>query len=168
MGMIEWDYEWEKVSRELHEEYISDPVKWRLEMMKWYDEDHLCIRCKKCPIDIGETTQDAHPCDFAYNEDWKTKDNGMGYWVTGCKYYEPIDTRSLYGQWMQSDRWKEITAKKKKDAGYQCEMCGSAKNLCVHHTTYDHVGWEKNHLDELVVLCSVCHKKIHEHDIEEK
>ena len=45
---------------------------------------------------------------------------------------------------------------------HKCTMCGSVKNLCVHHTKYveGNKAWEyPNSL--LVTLCSCCHDKVH-------
>ena len=43
----------------------------------------------------------------------------------------------------------------KKD---KCEMCGSIKNLDIHHK--DH-NWKNNNLDNLICLCRSCHMKEH-------
>lgn len=129
------------------------------------DERHLCDTCKKCPRD-GDTTVDEHACRYAYDQ-WETIDNGGGYWVVKCPHYQRFNEKEFYKQWIMSDRWKRISAEKKRLAGYQCEMCKSAINLCVHHTTYKHIGYEDRHLDELIVLCDACHKKVHEKDLRE-
>jgi predicted HNH restriction endonuclease len=41
-------------------------------------------------------------------------------------------------------------------------LCRSAKNLSVHHITYENIGFEK--MDDLISVCKECHKKLHEHD----
>jgi hypothetical protein len=43
----------------------------------------------------------------------------------------------------------------KKDS---CEICGSIKNLDIHHK--DH-NWKNNNLDNLICLCRSCHMKEH-------
>ena len=58
-----------------------------------------------------------------------------------------------------SASWKRIRKEKLREADYQCERCGSAINLNVHHTTYDNLGNEN--LDDLVVLCASCHAQVH-------
>jgi 5-methylcytosine-specific restriction endonuclease McrA len=53
--------------------------------------------------------------------------------------------------------------------GNQCKNCGSKNNLVVHHRQYHitkgrnvfKLPWEYNN-NELVTLCSVCHKAGHE------
>src|SRR5215831_7382600 len=39
----------------------------------------------------------------------------------------------------------------------RCDFCRSPFNLQVHHRTYDHVGAEYRHLDNLALLCNRCH-----------
>ena len=40
----------------------------------------------------------------------------------------------------------------------KCRICGTDKNLCVHHIDE---SWLNNHLNNLIVLCSKCHMKHH-------
>ena len=44
----------------------------------------------------------------------------------------------------------------------KCKLCNSIENLLVHHKTYSHHGDELHHLNDLVVLCDKCHKKVHD------
>lgn len=125
---------------------------------------HLCANCKHGVMlgnDIGGTTIDENWCVNAYGEEWETEDNGGGYWVTGCKSYEPINTNVLYKTWMASDKWAKIRKKIIADVGYQCQRCGSAINLCVHHITYEHLCLEDKFTDDVVVLCKPCHEAVH-------
>jgi len=59
-----------------------------------------------------------------------------------------------------SEYWKEVrTLILARDRS--CVHCGSKLFLEVHHITYEHKGFEKEHLGDLILLCSECHKKIH-------
>ncbi len=40
--------------------------------------------------------------------------------------------------------------------GNKCELCGSGKRVCVHHKSY-----EEQTLENLQVLCFVCHNELH-------
>lgn len=71
-----------------------------------------------------------------------------------------------YFEWMKSPAWRQIRNRKMKESGYKCELCGSAKNLHVHHITYENIGHEP--LDDLLVVCNKCHKKLHEEDFKKK
>lgn len=60
---------------------------------------------------------------------------------------------------------KEIRKNVFKKFNNQCVKCGIKKNLCVHHIdkSGDMANWEysNNNLDNLMLLCSSCHGKIH-------
>ena len=66
-----------------------------------------------------------------------------------------------YEDFLKSDYWKYVRGKKLKDAHNKCQICGSKKSLNVHHNSYANHGQEYKHLEDLVVLCSECHKKFH-------
>lgn len=125
-------------------------------------------------------TQNVHPCQkewnlpgFAKEPVWKTEDNGLGFNVVECDHYrsfrdDPDVSAEIYRIWINSEDWKRIRKKKLIEDALQCEICGSAKNLAVHHITYEHLLEEDKHMDDLIVLCKNCHEKAHEHDIREK
>jgi len=71
-----------------------------------------------------------------------------------------------YHEYIKSDTWKRTCKAKLKSVGYKCEMCGSAMNLNVHHITYKNLGHEE--LDDLLVVCKNCHKKLHAEDLKRK
>lgn len=64
-------------------------------------------------------------------------------------------------QFLSTPYWTAIAAKKKIKAHYCCELCNSQKLLNVHHKTYEHHGYELDNMNDLIVLCSDCHKKFH-------
>jgi hypothetical protein len=72
-----------------------------------------------------------------------------------------MDTQR-YEKYMATKEWQRKRKEKLKEANYQCEKCGTAKNLHVHHINYDHLGFES--LEELVVLCEKHHDSVHVHD----
>lgn len=135
-------------------------------------EKHLCASCNRLytanvPNSTMTTTQDLHVCEYRGCPGVETEDNGMGYWVTKCPNYIHLDTKGIYSEWMQTDKWKTIAAGAKKKSGYKCEVCGSAYNLCVHHTTYENLCREDKHSEDLVVVCRNCHANIHEKDLKD-
>lgn len=71
-----------------------------------------------------------------------------------------------YREYLESSHWDNIRLARLKKDGYQCQICGSGKNLCVHHLTYDRIGREQ--MDDLITLCQECHEKVHAIDIERK
>jgi 5-methylcytosine-specific restriction endonuclease McrA len=67
---------------------------------------------------------------------------------------------SRYQIYLQSDYWKEVRQLViKRDK--VCQKCKSTKHFQVHHLTYVHYQKEKEHLEDLVLLCKNCHKQVH-------
>ena len=64
-----------------------------------------------------------------------------------------------YDEYLKSPEWLRRRERRLFNDGYRCMMCGSAKNLNVHHITYDHVYNEP--MEDLVTLCNRCHSIIH-------
>lgn len=68
--------------------------------------------------------------------------------------------KSNYVHSLSSENWKEvrqrILARDRK-----CVKCGSILFLEVHHKTYKNKGNELEHLEDLILLCSECHKNEH-------
>lgn len=124
---------------------------------------HKCMTCEHgLPLMENDyrTTGDEHDCENAYGDVFETQDNGGGYWVTACSSYKraKID----YHKYLRTKRWREKANARLKMDGYQCVLCKSAKNLAVHHITYENIGYEQ--MDDLISVCKGCHEKLHEHD----
>lgn len=79
-------------------------------------------------------------------------------------YSENDDRMRDYYEYLRTPVWKYISSIAKTFANYTCSKCGKQYHpirLAVHHKTYEHLGSELNHMDDLVVLCKDCHMKIH-------
>lgn len=67
---------------------------------------------------------------------------------------------TYYSEW---DKVKAAVLKKVN----KCQCCGRTKDqlksgsLEIHHNSYDHLCNELEHLEDLIVVCPNCHKKIH-------
>ena len=70
-----------------------------------------------------------------------------------------VKTKMLYGDYLNSDWWKQRSERTKKLAGYKCELCGSGDGLQVHHLAYYNLGHEDD--KQLLCLCQNCHHRIH-------
>ena len=57
--------------------------------------------------------------------------------------------------------WKVVTEYKKYLSNYECALCCSKKHLNTHHKKYDNRGAEYRNLDDLIVICKLCHSKHH-------
>lgn len=80
----------------------------------------------------------------------------------GWKPEEDKGTTVDYNEYMESDAWANKRFERLKKDNFQCQMCGSAKNLNVHHVTYERLGNED--MNDLVTLCNKCHSKVHSKD----
>ena len=58
----------------------------------------------------------------------------------------------LYKDGLSTRKYRD-TVKKEK-----CSLCNSKKNLCIHHSDFDHYNDDP---DNLVVLCVSCHISLH-------
>lgn len=66
-----------------------------------------------------------------------------------------------YQEYLQTRHWKAFRRKVIGRKGRKkCTNCRSKKHIHVHHMTYENVGFEK--LDDVTILCSVCHKLHHD------
>ena len=75
--------------------------------------------------------------------------------------------RVNYQEYMQSSAWRQVRNEALKRDGYVCSMCGTGKNLRVHHISYERLGKE-GELDDVVTLCEGCHAKVHAVDLARK
>ena len=67
-----------------------------------------------------------------------------------------------YKDQLKDKRWKKLANKIRKRDNYTCQLCGSHEHLQVHHKKYikDRLAWEYDE-ENLITLCSECHKKVH-------
>ena len=72
---------------------------------------------------------------------------------------------ATYYDMLNDLRWKKKRKRILKRDGYKCTVCGSNKDLCVHHTFYysdRRPPW--NYPDEsLLTACAICHVNFHIH-----
>ena len=98
---------------------------------------------------------------------WITRSKVVGTTDNKCKNGSYVYTvyneknHKSYRDYLKSNEWKTIARKVRKRDKYKCVLCNNISNLQVHHTTYDNIFKETNHLEDLITVCSNCHKKIH-------
>lgn len=76
-----------------------------------------------------------------------------------------MDNRK-YTEYLKSEKWKRIAAERMKIDNYTCVCCGSrgtaTNRLEVHHLSYKNLYYEETRIyEDLVTLCHVCHKSLH-------
>lgn len=97
-------------------------------------------------------------------EDIELTDEDFEYIKNSVSVFKTINhygnSRENYEEYLTSKQWKQIRAMMFNKI-HKCQLCGSKENLEIHHNSYEHVGEEKNHLEDLVVLCHDCHSLFH-------
>jgi hypothetical protein len=68
--------------------------------------------------------------------------------------------KAAYRRFLKTDYWRDLTAAKRREAGEQCERCGSTEHLQCHHKVYP-ADWYQTELGMLEVLCRQCHEEEH-------
>lgn len=72
------------------------------------------------------------------------------------------DKTESYAEQLKDERWLAFREFVFKVRGCRCERCGYSKELQVHHIQYKNgrLAWEYT-CNEVMVLCSLCHKNLH-------
>ena len=66
-----------------------------------------------------------------------------------------------YKKYLQTDYWKSVSDAVRDRAGRKCQTCNGTETLQAHHRSYEHLGSEMEHLDDLICLCQKCHRIFH-------
>jgi hypothetical protein len=63
--------------------------------------------------------------------------------------------------YLKSAKWKKVKDEFRRSSFFRgkCFICNKTWKLQIHHLTYDH--WMDERPEELIELCSCCHKNIH-------
>jgi 5-methylcytosine-specific restriction endonuclease McrA len=94
-------------------------------------------------------------CENDFRHSWIIK-------IVSGKGHSEIFIEPLYiihREYINSKKWKAIKSIKLEEQDV-CENCGIDTDLHVHHKHYNTLGFES--MDDLMVLCANCHKKLHE------
>jgi hypothetical protein len=75
------------------------------------------------------------------------------------KCYDTGETSLTYKDYLNTKHWINIKSKYKRTVKNECIMCGSNKQLNIHHMNYKNIGNEK--FSDLCFLCEECHNKLH-------
>lgn len=78
-----------------------------------------------------------------------------------------------YQRYIKSKEFDEVRKAVFERDNYQCQFCNwtpddynpdvksSKRTLTCHHRTYEHLYNEKEHLEDCITVCSVCHPNLH-------
>lgn len=70
-----------------------------------------------------------------------------------------LTTAELYRIFLDSDWWRDLSRRKRQSVGH-CERCPSKQRLQSHHIRYPD-NWFDTRMEDLEVLCDVCHAAEH-------
>lgn len=74
---------------------------------------------------------------------------------------KPILTRMPYAEFLRTRYWEELRFFVISKRGAVCQECGGIERLELHHVTYQHRGLEIDHLEDVELLCDLCHEAAH-------
>jgi len=81
------------------------------------------------------------------------------------RYYPPLPKgpgpHMPYADYLKTPYWALVSKHVKARAGHRCQVCNSQMDLAAHHRTYEHRGYELEHLDDLICMCHRCHSVFH-------
>ena len=71
-----------------------------------------------------------------------------------------------YQRYIRSKAWKELRDEVFAERGKRCQVCGRKEGedgakLSVHHNSYEHLYNEREHKEDLLVICGTCHLCAH-------
>lgn len=92
----------------------------------------------------------------------ETKKTIIGHRLNGID-----DDNRDYKEYTNSPLWRYTTSVYKVLGEFTCELCKEQFNpahLVVHHRTYKHIGMELFYPEDVMLLCTNCHLKIHNID----
>lgn len=72
-----------------------------------------------------------------------------------------MTAKEQYHAYLKTDGWRAISNEIKSRAKYRCQICNSRGPLNTHHRTYENLYRERDHMEDLVCLCEVCHERHH-------
>lgn len=67
-----------------------------------------------------------------------------------------------YRAYIKSEAWAIVRRAYYAQRKRACALCSATEDLELHHKTYEHLGREVEHLDDLICLCFRCHDEVHQ------
>ncbi len=72
-----------------------------------------------------------------------------------------------YQDYLDSAEWKQRRIRILIRDEFQCRICGTGKQLRIHHIRYPE-EWGMESDEDLITVCDSCHQRIHAQDLKEK
>lgn len=136
----------------------------RIEEIKKGNNDLLMVKCTGCKVYFNPTNTQVSERIKALKSLSGTENRF--YCCEECKINCPIYRQVLYNK-IEKKRIKRETSKEFdqiviKERSNECEKCGSKNKLQIHHIKgYTQYPESRFDLNNVLLLCKECHKKIH-------
>lgn len=91
---------------------------------------------------------------------WVTQSRVSVQRVAGVDSMSRSQRQAAYQEFLSSDFWLHLRARRIKKDGCKCAKCPKTTNLQVHHKKYPK-RWEDTRLRHLITLCESCHEIAH-------
>ncbi|MAS95000.1 MAG: hypothetical protein CMO55_17530 [Verrucomicrobiales bacterium] len=157
----------EKLEREFHCSHEDRAVA----VKEQKNGVRYCSQCQRCGefemLRAGDLAQSekagAIPFDKGIKERWwKARSSRAGDLYDQDREQEKAEFDRWYQSYLTTPEWRIKRDAVLKRAGHMCEGCLKWKATEVHHLTYVRVGREM--LFDLVAVCEICHREIHDPD----
>jgi len=140
-------------------------------------EPYICESCRNAIFDLiplcEEDEQLKRLADAEYQVQrermlltGETPGSPMQVFYALCNRMTPADVNALqqmpYHDFLRTLYWNTVRRYVLLLHDFECVLCSSTECLNVHHKTYEHRGREFQFLDDLTVLCRLCHEKFHD------
>lgn len=94
---------------------------------------------------------------------WQSLHIADRYFHVCARCYFKRVTKTMYRDYyLQTPHWKIKRRQAIERADGECEICGSTRELEVHHLNYENLGYEEP--EDLMALCHNCHMEVHEEE----
>lgn len=67
--------------------------------------------------------------------------------------------RAVYSAYLKTPHWRALRREILARDNHRCRECKSTEHVEVHHLAYERLGHERG--EDLVTLCSRCHRTVH-------
>lgn len=150
------------VGSSLRKEVLNEITEYKLGIIQSFMFGGSCKYFGDCTVFINPAIKQIERFAYIWFKELSEEARKIiiGFYI----HSDEDDRKRDYKDYVNSPIWKYSSSIIKLINDYTCAGCKKQYNpahLVVHHKSYEHIGSELFHLDEMDVLCTDCHMKIH-------
>ena len=149
-----------------YSDYLKDKVQNKITEYRLRCIDEYLFGSNKFMSDCGAFINPAIKQIERFMYVWMNElDDGTRKIIVNHKLNGTEDDFRNYRDFLQSPLWKYESSIYKLKYNFTCSMCDKQYQpsfLVLHHLSYDHLGSEFAHPEDVAILCYDCHLKVHE------